>query len=78
MNHYASSDGAGFWHQPSKRNEASRSSTATAVTSLVRSRKWLSEDRRLGETKRIAEQLLRAVFDHANRLCEERSDEAIQ
>ena len=66
MNHYASGDGAGFWHQPSKRGEASRSSTATCVTSLVRAGKWLSKGRQWGGARSTAEKLLVRPWESAD------------
>jgi hypothetical protein len=68
MNHYASADGRGFWHQPSKREHASLSSTATCVSSLVHAGLWKHRLRKWGNTKVIAARLLRRPWESAGLL----------
>jgi ATPase family associated with various cellular activities (AAA) len=58
MGYYASQDGRGFWHQPSKRESASLSSTATCVSSLVRADLWNVNKRLWGISEAVAERLL--------------------
>jgi hypothetical protein len=59
MKHYVSDDRRGFYHQPQKRAEASRSSTATCVSSLVRAGLWTPSFKRLwNHTNAVAQQLL--------------------
>jgi hypothetical protein len=53
MNHYASSDGLGFWHQPTNRAHASLSSTATCVASLVRAGLWADTGRAWGTSSAV-------------------------
>lgn len=65
MNHYASRDGRGFWHQPNKRDHASLSSTATCVSSLVRAGLWVHEDRTWGTTASVAARLLKKPWESA-------------
>jgi hypothetical protein len=65
MNHYASGDGHGFWHQPSKRGHASLSSTATCVSSLARAGLWTHEDRTWGAAASVAVRLLRKPWESA-------------
>jgi hypothetical protein len=59
MNYYASSDGKGFWHQISRRNIASLSSTATSVSSLIRAGEWKNKRRKWGKAEKIVSQLLK-------------------
>jgi hypothetical protein len=54
LNHYSSGDGNGFWHQPSKRQKASLSSTATCVSSLIRAGLWKHKARRWGASENVA------------------------
>ena len=68
MNHYASSDGKGFWHQPSARQIASISSTATCVSSLVRAGLWKHKLRKWGATPDVAARLLKRPWKSANLL----------
>lgn len=68
MNYYASADGKGFWHQPSKRDHASLSSTATCVSSLVRAGLWKNKSRKWGTAKDVAERLLRRPWESAGLL----------
>jgi hypothetical protein len=68
MNHYSSTDGKGFWHQPSKRQRASLSSTATCVSSLIRAGLWKHKARRWGVTKDIAGRLLQTPWESAGLL----------
>ena len=65
MNHYASRDGHGFWHQPTKRDSASLSSTATCVSSLVRGGVWNISNRNWGSSQLVAERLLRTPWKSA-------------
>ncbi len=65
MNHYASEDGKGFWHQPSKRQKASLSSTATCVSSLVRAGLWNQKEHQWGATKNVAGRLLQKPWNSA-------------
>jgi len=65
MNHYVSQDGKGFFHQPSKRETASLSSTATCVTSLVRAGLWKSPDRTWGSAEAISTRLLKRPWKSA-------------
>jgi hypothetical protein len=65
MNHYASADGKGFWHQPSKRHKSSLSSTATCVSSLIRAGLWKDEDRQWGAAAAIANRLLQKPWESA-------------
>ena len=58
MNHYASSDGKGFWHQATKRGTASLSSSATCVSSLVHAGIWNEPDHSWGTTSAVAERLI--------------------
>lgn len=58
MNHYVSQGAAGFWHQPSRRDKASLSSTATCVSSLVRAGLWKHKSGMWANSKAIAERLL--------------------
>lgn len=57
MEHYRSDDGRGFFHQP-QHKKASRSSTATCVTSLVRSGLWTPNSSWWGATSKIAKKLI--------------------
>jgi hypothetical protein len=65
MGHYASKDGRGFWHQPSKREHASLSSTATCVSSLVRAGQWNIKEQPWGSSETVAERLLRKPWESA-------------
>lgn len=65
MNHYTSSDKAGFWHQPSKRDRASLSSTATCVSSLARAGIWNHDEGAWGKTVDVAERLLKEPRESA-------------
>lgn len=65
MNHYVSGDGHGFWHQPSKRGKASRSSTATCVSSLVRANLWEHPKRTWGTAQEVSEKLLKKEWQSA-------------
>lgn len=65
MNHYASADGLGFWHQQSRRETASLSSSATCVSSLVHANLWKSEDRKWGSSGAVAKKLLRKPWRSA-------------
>jgi hypothetical protein len=65
MNHYVSGDKTGFWHQVSKREQSSLSSTATCVSSLARGGNWSSKDRKWGNSRRIALRLLRRPWKSA-------------
>src|SRR5260370_669770 len=66
MRHYVSDDRKGFYHQPQKRQEASRSSTATCVSSLVRAGLWTPEFRLLWDhTSAVAEKLLARPWESA-------------
>src|SRR6476659_9474602 len=58
MNHYASTDGKGFWHQAIKKNAASLSSSATCVSSLVHAGIWDQPDHSWGTTSSVAERLI--------------------
>jgi hypothetical protein len=59
MNHYVSGDRRGFYHQPQNGGAASRSSTATCVSSLVRAGLWRPEFKQLWDrTNEVAEKLL--------------------
>src|SRR5437762_139069 len=67
MRHYASDDGRGFYHQPQKRAAASRSSTATCVSSLVRAGLWTPEFEPLWDrTNEVAEKLLERPWESAD------------
>lgn len=65
MNHYASKDNKGFWHQPSKQDKSSLSSTATCVSSLVHAGAWNHKRKKWGNTEAIAERLLRKPWQSA-------------
>lgn len=65
MNHYASASGEGFWHQPSKREKASLSSTATCVSSLVRAGLWNDTAHTWGSAAAVAARLLRKPWESA-------------
>ena len=65
MNHYASEDGKGFWHQPSNRQNASLSSTATCISSLVRAGLWKHKERKWGATQDVAKRLLEKPWKSA-------------
>jgi ATPase family associated with various cellular activities (AAA) len=65
LNHYASEDGKGFWHQPTKREKASLSSTATCVSCLVRSGLWKYPSHRWGASKAVAQRLLGKPWESA-------------
>src|SRR5258708_3628862 len=58
MQHYVSGDRHGFYHQPKNTYTASRSSTATCVSSLVRAGLWTKEFKLWENTRIVAEQLL--------------------
>lgn len=65
INHYASEDGKGFWHQPSNRQNASLSSTATCISSLVRAGLWKHKERKWGATQDVAKRLLEKPWKSA-------------
>jgi ATPase family associated with various cellular activities (AAA) len=65
MNHYASEDGKGFWHQPSNRQAASLSSTATCISSLFRAGLWKHNERKWGATQDVAKRLLQKPWKSA-------------
>lgn len=58
MEHYRSEDNCGFFHQPQSRNEASRSSTATCVASLVNAGLWNEDFSLWSNTGRVAGKLI--------------------
>jgi ATPase family associated with various cellular activities (AAA) len=58
MAHYRSDDGRGFFHQPTDRAHASRSSTATCVASLVHAGLWTESFALWKDTQRVASKLI--------------------
>src|ERR1700683_5060514 len=58
MTHYCSDDGRGFYHQPTHRSRASRSSTATCVASLVHAGLWKQDFPLWKETYKVASKLI--------------------
>jgi hypothetical protein len=66
MNYYASSDGRGFWHQISRKDIASLSSTATSVSSLIRAGEWTNKERNWGKSERVATRLLKKPWVSAD------------
>src|SRR5947207_2576582 len=58
MEHYCSDDGRGFFHQPRVRAEASRSSTATCVSSLVNAGLWNKKFSLWVNTQGVASKLI--------------------
>src|SRR6266849_8690599 len=58
MMHYRSGDGCGFYHEPEDRAEASRSSSATCITSLVYTGEWNAARPWWNATPAIAQKLL--------------------
>ncbi len=58
MAHYRSDDGCGFYHQPSKRHEASLSSSATCIASLVHTGQWIEGSPWWDSTNAMAQKLL--------------------
>src|ERR1700730_13742923 len=58
MEHYCSKDKRGFFHQPRDRNHASRSSTATCVSSLVHAGLWNASFPLWTHTSKVAAKLL--------------------
>jgi hypothetical protein len=58
MMYYRSEDGRGFFHQPNKKQEASLSSSATCIASLVHSGNWTEANSWWAATDAIAQKLI--------------------
>lgn len=65
MRHYQSDDERGFFHQPEKRQEASLSSSATCIASLVAAGEWKDGRPWWPRTSKIAEKLLEKPWHSA-------------
>jgi hypothetical protein len=60
---YLSEDGFGFFHQSKSRKEASRSSTATCIASLVRAGLWTDDSKWSQATSAIADHHIRKPWE---------------
>jgi hypothetical protein len=65
MNHYATADGKGFWHHPAIPKEASLSSTATCVASLVHAGLLDDDEKTWGSSRQLVARLVKRPWESA-------------